>query len=406
MIGFAIFLTVAYQISLGTSFIVPPRASGCAINLSNLDPEPIVVSTSNYEFLYPELDTSTIAIAADETVVISCPGGKLTLGSTAAGTTITATCQSGTTFTTDGDTFNFNQITCSRNPFHTARYTGNSCEAGGREIEIGFILTDDSFARQILICFDEKNLNPLYSTFDLTRSIGAHESGVDRPSFIEDDFYNLATRVNDLYVRGGQQATINGLLGLPADSTKYIEDSSNYFLARGHLTAKADFVYAPQQTATFHYVNAAPQWQTFNGFNWENAESDVRDYADSSGLDLKVYTGTYGVSTLPHEETGEDVPLYLYVDDDGNTALPVPELYWKVVYNPANGQGVALLGINNPYQKDVDKSIICKDISSSIKWLNWKATDLDAGYSYACAVDDFRTKVSYLPDFEVTGLLV
>jgi hypothetical protein len=246
----------------------------------------------------------------------------------------------------------------------------------------------------------------LYSTYDLTRSIGNHESGVARPSFIEDDFYNLDRKVNDLYVRGGQQATINGLLGLSASSTKYIEDSSDYFLSRGHLTAKADFVYGPQQTATFHYVNAAPQWQTFNGDNWNTLEADVRDYAEENELDLKVYTGTYGVSTLPHEDTKEQIPLYLYVDDNGNKAIPVPELYWKVVYNPETKQGVALLGVNNPYQTDVTKSVICKDISSQINWLNWKPTDQKAGYSYACEVDDLRKSVTYLPEFEVQGLLL
>lgn len=212
--------------------------------------------------------------------------------------------------------------------------------------------------------------------------------------------------MNDLYVRGGQQATINGLLGLSASSTKYIEDSSDYFLSRGHLTAKADFVYGPQQTATFHYVNAAPQWQTFNGDNWNTLEADVRDYAEENELDLKVYTGTYGVSTLPHEDTKEEIPLYLYVDDNGNKAIPVPELYWKVVYNPETKQGVALLGVNNPYQTDVTKSVICKDISSQINWLNWKPTDQKAGYSYACEVDDLRKSVTYLPEFEVQGLLL
>ncbi|RZB39101.1 Endonuclease NS domain containing protein, partial [Asbolus verrucosus] len=378
----------------------------CSISISNLDPEPIVVSDQNYQFLYAEPDASALSINAGDTVIISCPGGQLSMAGDKKGTTIPATCVSDTQFTVDGQQFNFNQIACSRNPFHTARYTGNSCGVGGKEIEIGFILNDDSFAREIIVCFDEQNLNSLYSTYDLTRSIGHHESGVDRPSFIEDDFYNLGIRVNDLYVRDGQKATINGLLGLPADSTKYIKDSSDYFLARGHLTAKADFVYAPQQTATFHYVNAAPQWQTFNGDNWSTAEADVRDYAELNQLDLKVYTGTYGVTTLPHVETGEEIPIYLYVDDDGKTGIPVPELYWKVVYNPAAKEGVALLGINNPYQNDVAKSVICNDISSSLNWLHWNPTDLKAGYSYACTIDDLRQRVPYLPDFEVNGILL
>jgi hypothetical protein len=212
MVGFATLLILVVQATLGTSFVLTPRA-GCSISLSNLDPEPIVVS-GDFQFLYAEPDAASVSLNAGETVIISCPGGTLSAGSTQLDTTVSAVCESGTEFTIDGKTVDFNNIECSRNPFHTARYTGKSCEAGGKEIEIGFVLSDDSFAREILICFDEAKLNSLYSTYDLTRSIGNHESGVARPSFIEDDFYNLDRKVNDLYVRGGQQATINGLLGL------------------------------------------------------------------------------------------------------------------------------------------------------------------------------------------------
>lgn len=193
-------------------------------------------------------------------------------------------------------------------------------------------------------------------------------------------------------------------MGLPQNSTKYIKDTGDFFLSRGHFTAMADFVYASQQIATFHYVNAAPQWQTFNGGNWNLIEIGVRDFADLNGIDLVVYTGPYGVATLPHEDTGKDVELYLYVDGS-KKGLAVPELYWKVVYNPITTEGVVLLGLNNPYQEIVTKSVICEDVSHKINWLNWDRKNLTIGYSYACEVDDFRKKVDYLPKFQVKGIL-
>lgn len=411
------------QVTFGAFFVLPQlhlRAPGmqklikkifyckildCNIVISNLDPEPVVVD-GNYNFLYAEPAASSVVIKAGDSITVSCPGGKMTIGSTQYNSTIRATCVSDNEFFVGVKTIDFNQITCSRKPFHTARYTQKSCEAGGKEIEVGFALSDDSFARQITICFDSTNLNSLYSHYQITKSIGHHESGVSRPSFIEDDFYNLEKKVNDLYVRGGQRATINSLLGLPTNSTKYIQDGTDFYLARGHLAAKADFVYAPQQTATFHYVNVAPQWQSFNGYNWNQAEADVRDYAESREIDLEMYTGTYGVTTLPHEETGEDIPLYLYIGSDGLQGIAVPEVYWKVAYNKETKLGVALVGINNPYLKDVKKSVICEDVSSSISWLHWNASDTNAGYSYACAVDDLRKTVKHLPDFAVEGLLL
>ncbi|XP_063912099.1 uncharacterized protein LOC135128948 [Zophobas morio] len=402
MVQLALFLIIAYQISL----IAPsPRRPGCSFDLSNLDPEPIIISASDHQFLYPDPDASEVFLAKGQSIIISCPGGQLTLNSTSIGTTISATCKQGNKFIANGTTFKLNKITCSTNPYHRASSLKQSCESGGQEIEIGFIVGNDSFVREIAICFDSKYRNPFYSTFNLTRSIAHRESDVIRPTFVEELVYTqLPVRMTDLYLLSNQRSVINCLLGLPANSTRYIKDSTDYFLVRGHLTAKDDFVYTYQQIATFHYVNTAPQWQSFNSLNWDAVESDVRNYAASNKLDLKVYTGIYGVTTLPHAETGEDVPLFLF--SRYLNAIAVPELFWKVVYDPVSKKGIALLGINNPYQKDVVKSIICEDISSFITWLHWKPADVQAGYSYACTVDEFRRKVSYLPEFEVSGLLL
>jgi DNA/RNA endonuclease G (NUC1) len=98
--------------------------------------------------------------------------------------------------------------------------------------------------------------------------------------------------------------------------------NATHVLTKGHHSARADFVYGSQQRAAFHFVNVSPQWQTFNGGNWEALESSVRAYADKNKLDLVVYTGTYGVATLPNVN-GTETELYLYVDGNNNKAIPV-----------------------------------------------------------------------------------
>ena len=45
--------------------------------------------------------------------------------------------------------------------------------------------------------------------------------------------------------------------------------------------------------STFHYVNAAPQWSTFNGGNWNNMENGVRDFVVERNIDATVYTGKW-----------------------------------------------------------------------------------------------------------------
>lgn len=83
------------------------------------------------------------------------------------------------------------------------------------------------------------------------------------------------------------------ILGSKELGEKYVKSSGDYFFSRGHTTAKADFVLASLQRSTFHIANAAPQWQTFNGGNWNTIEGNLRAYVAKLGRDIKVYDSFY-----------------------------------------------------------------------------------------------------------------
>lgn len=70
------------------------------------------------------------------------------------------------------------QIQCSVNPESTARYTGGSCEAGGREAEVGFAITSSRFARTLLVCLDVANQSPIYTYYDLIPAINQQVRGL------------------------------------------------------------------------------------------------------------------------------------------------------------------------------------------------------------------------------------
>ena len=78
------------------------------------------------------------------------------------------------------------------------------------------------------------------------------------------------------------------ILGSKELGEKYVKSSGDYFLSRGHTSAKADFALASLQRATFHIANVAPQWQTFNGGNWNTLEANLRAYVAKLGRDIKV----------------------------------------------------------------------------------------------------------------------
>jgi len=141
-------------------------------------------------------------------------------------------------------------------------------------IDVGFDLPDGSFITVLKTCFDEVNKDAIYAKFLMTPSISGAQIGEQRPTFVEGSFYP-SIKVNSKYVKEGQKATFAQILGSQELAEKYIGEG-DYYLARGHLAARADFVFSSHQRATFWYVNVAPQWQTFNGGNWNTLEDNVR----------------------------------------------------------------------------------------------------------------------------------
>lgn len=72
-----------------------------------------------------------------------------------------------------------------------------------------------------------------------------------------------------MYTQVEQRRTIAQFVGQTL-ADRYV--TSHQFLARGHLAAKSDYVFATGQRASFYFINAAPQWQPFNAGNWNSLE--------------------------------------------------------------------------------------------------------------------------------------
>lgn len=92
--------------------------------------------------------------------------------------------------------------------------------------------------------------------------------------------------------------TVGQILGSSTLGTNYIKDI-DYYLARGHLAARADFVYSTHQRATFWYINTAPQWQTFNSGNWKVLEDNLREYGNIINTSLVQFRRFLAVLISP-----------------------------------------------------------------------------------------------------------
>lgn len=368
-----------------------------------------VARTTNDAYYLPKNRYGDIAFNENDIINLSCPNGKVIFNGGNTGQSIVPVrCTgSGKVFEVISSkaTGTLSQFKCSQ-PGHIARYTGKSCLSGFKEIEIGFQVSSATFLREITVCFDSTKQNAAYSAYNLTRLIKGSQYSTPRPEFEDGNFYNVGNhKVNSLYTNYVQRINVNKQLGLAQNSKMYI-GNGDYYLSRGHLTAKADFVYGNQHNATFFYVNAAPQWQTFNGGNWNEVEQSVRQLASDRDLDLEVYTGTHGVMTLPHATSGKQTEVYLY-SENGKQAIPVPRLYWKVVYDRRTKAGIALVGLNNPYNKAVSEDVLCTDVCNQLTFsITWNRTDLVQGYGYCCEVNELRKTVKNIPNIAVNSVLL
>jgi hypothetical protein len=75
--------------------------------------------------------------------------------------------------------------------------------------------------------------------------------------------------VNTLYTQAEQTKTIAGIVGSDALAGQYIVPNTEYYLSRGHMAPDGDFIDAASQDASYYFMNAAPQFQTFNNGNWK-----------------------------------------------------------------------------------------------------------------------------------------
>lgn len=140
-------------------------------------------------------------------------------------------------------------------------------ESEFNQIILFFLLCQGTWVSVLEICHDNRTGSTLWSHHQLKPNNAYHQRNVARIYFIQGDFYP-GINPNSLYSKFIQRRTIGRILGSDKLASDIISNTSELYLARGHLTAKADYVFAALQLTTFYYINVAPQWQSFNNGNF------------------------------------------------------------------------------------------------------------------------------------------
>ena len=85
-----------------------------------------------------------------------------------------------------------------------------------------------------------------------------------------------------MYSKKEQLKMIKATLAKTMIDGKPIIDTSKggtNYLAKGHLSPDAGFIYQAEQYATYYFINVAPQFQSFNAGNWKELEEGSREIA-------------------------------------------------------------------------------------------------------------------------------
>lgn len=380
----------------------------CRLNSRLHFSEPLPIIIRDGRLLEPDDNFGNVDLNYGDSLIISCEGMGTIDHPNAHHELPTAIikCEGGDTFQNE-EWLNapapFSLFKCKFPPNYSSRRTDRLCFEGNRIIEVGYYVQNE-FYPLYETCFNEAGMNAIYSKYTQKPYNSLYQTKVIRPFFIANDHYGYIP-VDSLFSPRGQKAAVAQLVGPMIDN--YITKTE--FLSRGHLAAKTDFVFAFGERATFHYVNCAPQWTGFNGGNWNTLEVDLRNHIHVAGYNTIIYTGTFGVTKL-HNVNGRRVEIHLHTDDNNNPVIPVPEYFYKVVYETTRRCGIAFVGINNPYYTQIEarQRFFCDDLcrhNNNFSWLSWHPDNPSEGYTFCCSISDFRSTVRHLPALHVNCLL-
>jgi len=331
-----------------------------------------------------------------ETLTLYCTGRNNKLELT-GGASAVAQCVGGDVFRLDGSRGNqpITNLTCSEVSMADVQTTPRRCAGSGTVVEVGFKL-GNSFLKQLESCFDPIESKVFYVKETLGRFVNKGAAiNSNRPGFKEGlDSLFPGVNTDRLYKKKSQTEAFENVLGLRG----YLNNTS--FISRGHVAPHGDYIFAARQFATYFFVNVAPQWYSTNRYNWLTIEFTARKLAEKLESDLEVVSGTHGVLKLADEQ-GRMKEVYL-LPSGGRPRFPVPEVFWKSVFDPKRRLGIVFVVGNNPFYK---MAPLCRDVCQETGWTFKHKENPYRGEIVCCRHDDLRSQIPYVPKYNLADIL-
>ncbi|XP_054085091.1 uncharacterized protein LOC114804266 [Zeugodacus cucurbitae] len=357
--------------------------SSCNINI-NKDMKmtsPIVTPLDKMEYIEPTA-SGNIVIPHGREVYLRCAEK---FAKPFDGQTLKAKCVGDKNFIIDGKVVKYENIKCNSMQRPFPMRTGMLCSGGTELLKVAHQFPDGVLPT-INVCFDENYQKTSYAEHTIYPGTKNCKHNVPRENYITGEFFR-GVNVDECYI--------------------YI------YLSTCNVdiwSTKVDQIYWDQQIGTCHFVNVAPQWNSFKHGNWFLLANCIREFANNYETTLLCWTGVCGICTLP-DINGVQRELYLNLDEQNNRTIPVPKLFFRILIDSKSREGIVIVGVNNPYLT-IEKVrtggyVVAKDISNDINCINWDKANIEKGYCYACSVPDFIAVVKdlSLEKLETTGVL-
>lgn len=214
---------------------------GCSVNINGGlgFPQPLYVYSNTSHFVETTPNFNAFQMKRNQEFMLHCPSGFRSRGGSGKVKTLYASCVSGDHFTVENKTLALKELSCSNHPEHRVKLSNIACSVGDI-IDIGFNV-DKLWMPLMKICHDQWDGSTKWTHHRLTPSSALHQRNVPRPMFNPANLYK-GIDVNKLYTRYVQAQTLTKLLKSEKLARQLIQDGNEYFLSRGHLAAKSDFV--------------------------------------------------------------------------------------------------------------------------------------------------------------------
>lgn len=303
-------------------------------------------------------------------------------------------------FILDGTTQNSINFECANTITGQIEQTASTCWLDTANLQkIGFIINQitNDFVTYIDVCYSMTTGSVKYTRHIIPgQSIDYSVIESSRPSFKSTGTPSHVSPATS-YTQASQLIRLTDLLGSQVQASKFIY--TNSYMARGHLAPDGDGIFRSWQFSTYFYCNVAPQWQVVNAGNWLRVENAARIKAASSQNDLLIFTGNEEILTLPHVDGRE---ILITLESNGN--IEVPKWFWKIIKNPLNNSGIALITLNNPFATTIEQ--LCLDICSTYGWDNINYSDYSKGFTYCCSVASLMAAVPGIPSEASVGSIL